>query len=56
MTRSSSAPPSTAPADAPPTREKVFRDLIAKDPLDASALNYLGYMLAEHGTARSTRR
>ena len=27
--------------------EKVFRDVIAKDPLDAGALNYLGYMLAE---------
>ena len=31
--------------------EKAFRDVIAKDPLDAGALNYLGYMLAEHGTA-----
>jgi tetratricopeptide (TPR) repeat protein len=29
--------------------EKVFRDVIARDPLDAGALNYLGYMLAEHG-------
>jgi tetratricopeptide (TPR) repeat protein len=29
--------------------EKAFRDLIAKDPLDANALNYLGYMLAERG-------
>ena len=29
--------------------EKTFRDLIAKDPLDAGALNYLGYMLVEHG-------
>ena len=27
--------------------QKVFRDLIAKDPLDATALNYLGYMMAE---------
>ncbi len=27
--------------------EKVFRDVIAHDPFDASALNYLGYMLAE---------
>ena len=35
--------------------QKVFRDLIAKDPLDANALNYLGYMLAEQGT-RSTKR
>ena len=31
--------------------EKTFRDVIARDPLDAGALNYLGYMLAEHGTA-----
>jgi tetratricopeptide (TPR) repeat protein len=31
--------------------EKTFRDLIAKDPLDAGALNYLGYMLIEHGPA-----
>lgn len=29
--------------------EKAFRDLIARDPLDANALNYLGYMLAERG-------
>jgi len=29
--------------------EKTFRALIAKDPLDANALNYLGYMLAERG-------
>jgi tetratricopeptide (TPR) repeat protein len=29
--------------------EQAFRDLIAKDPLDANALNYLGYMLAERG-------
>src|SRR5205085_4839411 len=29
--------------------EKIFRDVIARDPLDAGALNYLGYMLAEHG-------
>jgi tetratricopeptide (TPR) repeat protein len=27
--------------------QKIFRDLIAKDPLDANALNYLGYMMAE---------
>jgi tetratricopeptide (TPR) repeat protein len=33
------------PADA----ERVFRALIAKDPQNASALNYLGYMLAERG-------
>jgi tetratricopeptide (TPR) repeat protein len=25
--------------------------VISKDPLDAGALNYLGYMLAEHGTS-----
>ncbi len=31
--------------------QKVFRDVIAKDPLDANALNYLGYMLAEHNTS-----
>ena len=31
--------------------EKSFRDVIARDPLDASALNYLGYMLADHGTS-----
>lgn len=30
--------------------EKVFRDLIARDPLDAASLNYLGYMLAERRT------
>jgi tetratricopeptide (TPR) repeat protein len=29
--------------------EKAFRDLIAKNPLDAGALNYLGYMIAERG-------
>jgi len=29
--------------------EKAFRDVLAKDPLDAGALNYLGYMLADHG-------
>jgi tetratricopeptide (TPR) repeat protein len=31
--------------------EKTFRELIAQDPLDAGALNYLGYMLVEHGSA-----
>ena len=31
--------------------EKIFRDVIARDPLDAGALNYLGYMLAERGTS-----
>ncbi len=30
--------------------EKTFRDIIARDPLDANALNYLGYMFAEQGT------
>ena len=34
-----------------PESEKVFRDVIAQDPLDAGALNYLGYMLAERGTS-----
>ena len=29
--------------------EKAFRQLIARNPLDAGALNYLGYMLAERG-------
>ena len=29
--------------------EKTFRSLIAQDPLDAGALNYLGYMIAERG-------
>jgi len=29
--------------------EAVFRQLIAKDPQNAAALNYLGYMLAERG-------
>ena len=29
--------------------EAVFRQLIAKEPDNAPALNYLGYMLAEHG-------
>jgi tetratricopeptide (TPR) repeat protein len=34
-----------------PDAQKIFRDLIAKDPLDANALNYLGYMLAEHNAS-----
>jgi tetratricopeptide (TPR) repeat protein len=29
--------------------ERKFREVIAKDPLHAQALNYLGYMLAERG-------
>ena len=29
--------------------ERTFRDLLAKDPLNAPALNYLGYMLVDHG-------
>jgi tetratricopeptide (TPR) repeat protein len=29
--------------------EQKFRDVLAKDPLDAQALNYLGYMLADRG-------
>lgn len=28
--------------------EQTFRDLIARDPTNADALNYLGYMLADH--------
>ena len=38
-------------ANRRPEAEKVLRDLIARDPLDSGALNYLGYMLAEHGLA-----
>jgi tetratricopeptide (TPR) repeat protein len=38
-------------ANKPADAQKVFRDLIARDPLDATALNYLGYMLAERGTS-----
>ncbi|MEO6237372.1 MAG: tetratricopeptide repeat protein [Vicinamibacterales bacterium] len=34
-----------------PEAEQTFRDIIARDPLDAGALNYLGYMLAEHGSS-----
>ncbi len=29
--------------------EKALRDLLARDPLDANALNSLGYLLADHG-------
>jgi tetratricopeptide (TPR) repeat protein len=29
--------------------EQTFRDVIASDPQNADALNYLGYMLADHG-------
>ena len=29
--------------------ERVLRDLIGRDPMDANALNSLGYMLAERG-------
>ena len=29
--------------------ERALRDVLAKDPQDANALNSLGYMLAEHG-------
>jgi len=29
--------------------EQMFRELLAEDPLNAPALNYLGYMLAERG-------
>jgi tetratricopeptide (TPR) repeat protein len=31
--------------------EKSLRAIIARDPLDANALNYLGYMLAERGSS-----
>lgn len=34
-----------------PDAERMFRDVIARDPLDAGALNYLGYMLAEQATS-----
>ncbi|HET7698394.1 MAG TPA: tetratricopeptide repeat protein [Vicinamibacterales bacterium] len=34
-----------------PEAQKVFRDLIARHPDHANALNYLGYMLAEQGTS-----
>lgn len=37
-----------AKGDAPGA-ERALRDLLAKDPVDATALNYLGYMLAERG-------
>jgi len=29
--------------------ERMLRELVARDPLDAAALNYLGYLLAEQG-------
>jgi Flp pilus assembly protein TadD len=29
--------------------ERALRDVLAKDPQDANALNSLGYMLADHG-------
>ena len=32
-----------------PEAERALRDLIAKDPLDSAALNFLGYMLADRG-------
>jgi len=32
-----------------PEAERRFKDVIAKDPLHAPALNYLGYMLADRG-------
>lgn len=32
-----------------PDAEKAFRAIIARDPLNANALNYLGYMLANRG-------
>lgn len=36
-------------ADRPDEAEKVLRDVLAKNPLDAIALNSLGYMFAERG-------
>ena len=35
--------------------ERALRDVLAKDPQDANALNSLGYMLADHGSG-STKR
>ncbi len=32
-----------------PDAERALRDLLSKDPLDATALNSLGYLLADHG-------
>ena len=32
-----------------PDAEKAFRAIISRDPLNANALNYLGYMLANRG-------
>jgi tetratricopeptide (TPR) repeat protein len=32
-----------------PDAERVLRDQLSKDPLDANALNSLGYLLADHG-------
>ena len=36
-------------ADRVPDAERVFRAIVARDPLHANALNYLGYMLANRG-------
>ena len=36
-------------ADRVPDAERVFRAILARDPLHANALNYLGYMLADRG-------
>ena len=33
----------------PAEAEKTFRAILTRDPLDATALNYLGYMLADRG-------
>jgi tetratricopeptide (TPR) repeat protein len=36
-------------ADRVPDAERVFRAILARDPLHADALNFLGYMLADRG-------
>lgn len=36
-------------ADRVPDAERTFRAILARDPLHANALNYLGYMLANRG-------
>ncbi len=36
-------------AERVPDAERVFRAILARDPLHANALNFLGYMLAERG-------
>lgn len=36
-------------ADRPAEAERAFRGILARDPLNANTLNYLGYMLANRG-------